>query len=145
MKPIVTWILIADAGSAKVVENRGPGKGLSQLEGMVFQAPAGNAHADQEGRSFDSGSPARNKLEAHHGMDQSLRDFITSLVDILENGHNNNQYDRLVICAAPNMLGELRKGLPASLKSKVIAEIPKDLTNTHTEDLPRHFEDVLIV
>ena len=112
---------------------------------MDFQAPSANAHADQQGRSFSSGSHARHKLEAHHGEDQALQEFVASIVDVLVNNHNNKLFDQLIICAAPNMLGELRKGLPASLKPTVIAEIPKDLTNTHAVDLPRHFENVLAV
>ncbi len=76
MKPIITWILIADAGSARIVENRGAGKGLWQLENKVFRPPENNALADQEGRTFNSGSPARTSLNLIMDKSQHSRSLL---------------------------------------------------------------------
>ena len=40
MKPVVTWVLVADGNQAKVFEHGGPGKGLTAVEGLQFEQEA---------------------------------------------------------------------------------------------------------
>ena len=51
----------------------------------------------------------------------------------------------LVVAAPPKMLGALRDSLPAPLKSALLADMDKDLTNIPEADLAAHFEEVLAV
>lgn len=145
MKANKTWILIANSRSAKIVENIGPGKGLLQVSDKVFQAPVPNEHADQEGRSFNTGSGARHKLEAHHGEDPSLRDYITSIISALTDSFVEKKFNQIILCAAPATLGTMRNYLPENIKAQIIAEVPKDLTQISINDLPIYFENVLAV
>jgi protein required for attachment to host cells len=48
-----------------------------------------------------------------------------------------------VLVAAPKTLGDLRELLPDPVKSRVVAEIDKDLTRVPLRDLPKHLETVL--
>jgi hypothetical protein len=66
MKPTRTWILIADGARARVVENLGPGKGVSEVAGMEFSQPAERNRdimSDRPGRSFESADNARHGME----------------------------------------------------------------------------------
>ena len=44
-------------------------------------------------------------------------------------------FDRLIVCAAPQTLGDLRTMLGAKSREKTTAEIDKDFTNLPTEKL----------
>ena len=145
MKPNKTWILIANSKSARIVENIGPGKGLSDVNGKSYKAQSSPEHADQEGRSFNTGSGARHKLEAHHGEDPVLRDYISTISDSLNQSFATGEFNRLILCTAPATLGAMRSYLPDNLQDLIIAEVPKDLTQVATNDLPPHFEDYLAV
>ncbi len=49
MKPIITWIVIADGAHARVLENAGPGKGLSSLDNLTFEGEHVPARGLQSG------------------------------------------------------------------------------------------------
>lgn len=145
MKPTQTWILIANSKHAHIMENKGSGKGLRKIPEKTFQAPEVNEYSDQEGRSFNSGSSMRHKLEAHHGEDPVLRDYITTIINSLAESYANKKFDQLVVCAAPATLGTIRNHLPNTLKTATIAEVAKDLTNIPDNQLADHFEEILVI
>ena len=145
MKPNKTWIVIGNSKSARIVENIGPGKGLINVKGKTFKAPASTEHTDQEGRSFNTGSGARHKLEAHHGEDPVLRDYLNMIINTLVNSSANKEFNQLILCAAPATLGAMRNYMPDTIKDLIIAEVPKDLTQVPINDLSNHFEDYLAV
>jgi protein required for attachment to host cells len=61
----------------------------------------------------------------------------------LETCQKQGRFDRLVICAAPQMLGEIRNAISPKLKQSVYAEIDKDLIHIKLSDLPKHLQDVI--
>ena len=65
------------------------------------------------------------------------------LAERLEEAAHAHRFDKLVLVAAPKTLGDLRELLPDPVKTKVVAEIDKDLTKVPLRDLPRHLEAVL--
>lgn len=145
MKPTKTWILIADSGSARIVENQGPGKGLHQIGGETRVAVKPDPFSGRAGRNFNCAGPMRHTTEGRDENGNSTNRFAHDLVGVLAASHRNNRFDRLVVCAAPEMLAELRKQLPGPLKSDVVAEISKDFTRIPTDALPAHLEGVLAV
>ena len=59
MKPITTWILIADGEHARFLLNKGPGKGLEDApiaDVEVDIPPSRELVTDKPGRSFDRAS-----------------------------------------------------------------------------------------
>ena len=73
------------------------------------------------------------------------RAFAKKLASVLEEAQRRNEYDRLVLAAAPRTLGDLRAILPDQVKAVVCAEVDKDLTQIPNSDLPKHFEGILAV
>ena len=145
MKPIRTWILIANNGRARIVENVGPGKGLHQPPGKTHTAEAASEFPDQPGRTFSRFGTGRSKME-HHQKRQTPRDgFAGELIDELIKSRRSDLFDRLIICAPPPMLGQMRELLPDELKSDLVAELPKDLTHISTHNLSDHFANFLAV
>ncbi len=150
MKPIITWIVIADGNQAKVFEHDGPGKGLKAVKDMQFEQEPHKAQeimADKPGRSFSSAGPgARSSIEySSDPVQVRERRFVEGLADMLDEMLQQGKFDRLVIAAAPAALGDLRPALSDKVKETILAEMPKDLTNVPTQKLGRHFEDVIAV
>jgi protein required for attachment to host cells len=147
MKPIRTWILIADGARARVVANSGPGRGIQSVEEFDFRIesqPTSELGTDKQGRTFSSAGPGNRALastdDAH---DRQERDFQRLVADFLHDQLQKDSYDRLIIASSPRSLGVLRGLLSKEVHDKIYAEVAKDLTQEKTEDLASHFADVL--
>ncbi|MGI9351519.1 MAG: host attachment protein [Rhizobiaceae bacterium] len=145
MKPVRTWIILANAGSARILENNGPGKGFRQIFETTYKNQGEPSFSDQQGRSFNSTTSTRHKLEPNRSEDTALISNIKTIIGMLQESKNNSEFDRLIVCAAPQTLGIIREQMPRSLSREIIAELPKDLLGVPTQSLPKHFESVLAV
>ncbi len=149
MKPIVTWILIADGAQARIFAHNGPAKGLSAVDGLSFsQEPLKNQEivTDRPGRSFSSVGHGRSAMEPQTDPVQHREaEFMRMMAGVLEEKRREGAYDRLIIAAAPTALGDIRPNLSDAVKKTVIAELSKDLTSIPTGQLANHFADILPV
>ena len=89
---------------------------------------------------------------AHHGFErptserrQQREDFAELVMEETARIFAAQGYDRLVVAAAPKMLGALRDDMPDALKSALRADLDKDLTKLPLSDLPAHLDEVLAV
>jgi len=149
MRAVKTWIVLADGARARVLLNEGPNRGLREVmaaQSETARLAGRDLVADDRGRVFDSAGQGRHAVEPKTDPKSVEEErFLRDVVRLLERGAQDGGYDRLVLCAAPRALGELRMLLPKSVQQKVIAELPKDLTNTPLGDVPRSLGDVLAV
>lgn len=149
MKPIHTWILIADGAHARVLTHPGPGKALLEVPGLEFaneHLRAGDIMADRPGRSFSSGGHGRSAMQPQTDpVEKREADFVATLAHMLDEKLHQKAFDRLIIAAAPQAMGDLRKSLSPAVKKTIIAERAKDLTNIPNAELLKHFEDLLVV
>ena len=63
--------------------------------------------------------------------------FARDLADILYAQAHRGRYDRLVIVAGPNILGEMRDHLHKEVQNRLIGEIPKTLTNHQLDEVEK--------
>lgn len=149
MKPTTTWILIADGARARIFANRGPGKGITAVEGAELVAdhrPDREIMSDRPGRTFESANTMRHAIEPHHDPHRELkRSFSERLAAMLDKQLAAKAFDRVILVAPPAMLGDLRASLSAQVRAAVYAELDKDLTKTPAEELPDHLAAVLAV
>lgn len=144
MRSKKTWFLLANSQTARVLESRGPGKGLHQVSGESRSEEDDAPHRDQMGRAFASHGTMSHSMEPHN--DGNMPDeFLCGVMGKLADSHSEQEFDRLVICAAPATLAALRRLTPSALKSDILAEIDKDLTNLPLNKLASHFDDVVVV
>lgn len=147
MKAIVTWVLLADGGQARVLVNDGPGKGLSAVKGLKFEQDnlrAQDIVTDKRGRSFSSVGNGRSAMEPKtNPVQQREATFVRNLADVLETKRAEGAFDRLIIAAAPTALGDIRPALSEGVRKAIVAELPKDLTNIPMGEVPRHFEGLI--
>ena len=149
MKPIRTWVLIADGARARILENDGPGRGLQAVDGLTFASDHSATHdlvSDRQGRSFSSHGVGRSAIEPHSDPHRDLKSkFAHHLAGFLAHGHEQHAYDRLVIVATPVTLGDLRAALSDPVRAKVVGEVAQDLTKLPNDAVAPHLKDVLLV
>jgi len=149
MKKTVTWVVVADGARARLFINDGPGKGLKPIpdgDMSVPRPPTRDINADRPGRTFDSSGDGRHAMEPpsdpHRNAKRAFADDVAARLDA---GHKRNAFDRLVLVAPPQALGDLRACLNNGVRAKVSAELNKDLTHLKDHELPGPIGAVLAV
>lgn len=146
MKPATTLVLLAAEKAARFYLHAGVGKGLTEAGAIAADefADADAAWSDKPGRSTGGPGMAPHAFDPHQTERELERArFAAHVVAAL--AERAAEADRIVIAAAPRMLGELRARLPPELARKVAAELDKDLVKVPRQDLPSHFAGVLAV
>ena len=142
-----TWILIADASIAHIVDSTGRGSDLAmvddiQLDGTTL--PGRELAADRPGRSFDRAGEGRHGMEPRTDPREVEQErFAREVVGALEEADRRQRFDRLILVAPPTFMGLLRGIMPSRLANKVGGELTKDLTKIAIHDLPDHLESLL--
>ena len=127
MKPIRTWVLIADAARARVFERRGKGTGLTVVSDMAFDAELAPSHmlgTDRPGRSFESIGSIRHAMESSSDPHrEQKRQFARRIAHAVEERQAASSFDRLVLvapavtmatCVSPYPTRSRRPSLPSS-------------------------------
>ena len=143
-KALRIWVMTADAHIAKVYSKQG--------NGIVLTATIMPVAYEEERMSNESvgrvmGSSSSNvhhKYEPH--QKQSQKEEIVFARDIatwLDTEATRDSFDRLVLVAAPHMLGELRKTISRPVYVRIMAEINKDLTKMDKAALQTELKKIL--
>lgn len=124
-------ILVANQAEARIYSaTRIPGN-LTLTDTLSNEEGAAHARdliSDAPGRVHDRMGSARHSMEPDTGVkEESRRRFVKQMVERLESAHFRGDFDRLVLLAAPAVLGVIRKTLTSNLTKAVIKEIPKDV------------------
>lgn len=164
VKPPVTWILVVDSRKAQVytrsrIEKLIPLAGNSRrnqfseiiahapvaVTGMKWEAESADQYEvgrNATGMVFESASSARSMSEPKIDVRDEIRDHFARTIALhINQAKAEKVFDRLVLVAAPKMLGELKKHLDAKVMKCIAAEMPKDLTHYEGEELLQHLRD----
>jgi len=147
MKPERTLVLMIDDAEARFLVHDGPGKGFRGLASLR-QDQFGDmqeGYDDHPGRqSGGFGGMARHGFNAEETVEDLNRTrFADHALAALDAAWAKANADRLVIAAAPKMLGVIRKGLRGAPAAALAADLAKDLMKIPVNDLPKHFADVI--
>lgn len=137
----LTWILIADAATARLYEVGKPRGGWRLIEEL--HNPEGRA----KGRDFlvepwgglqkEEGAVFRGAMQPLSIKKVETRRFAHSLAGILEKGLDDHRYEHLVLVAAPEFLGMLRQELADPVEKRLAETIPKDYSHWDVRELER--------
>lgn len=140
------WVLIADAGRARIVAHRRGEKDWSTVATFQPEPPA-RAQAigsDQPGRSFESTGAARHAIEPKHDPAKlQRRAFVVQLAGHLDRACLEQRCDRLALAVPSRMLGELRAQLSERTRAAVLVELAKDLTKIPDGEIAGHLAPLL--
>ena len=142
-----TWIVVADAGRARLFRYHGLKQPLEPAldHELVHDTRRSREIAsDRQGRGFDEGGHGRHGMEPGtdpHRYEQQR--FARELAELLETQHNQGEFQRLVLVAPPGMLGDLRASLSGRLQKLVHKEEAKDLTRLETARLTERIQELM--
>lgn len=135
-----TWILVADGEKALFLRN------LTDHADPNFEVirekhqdnPRDSAQGtDRPGRFNDGPQVQRSAVDDTDWHMLAKERFAADLADMLYGRAHRGAFDRLVIVAAPKVLGDLRQALHKEVTDRVVAEIPKDFTNHPLDEIER--------
>ena len=134
-----TWVLVANQAEARIYSADRVPKNLILVDTLTHQEGAAHARdltSDAPGRVHDRMGSARHSMEPDTGVkEEGRRRFVKEMVGRLESAHFHGDFDRLVLLAAPAVLGVIRKTLSSKLEKVVIKEIPKDVIGQDLEKI----------
>lgn len=138
-----TWVLIADGEKALFLENIGDEQDmhLNVIRKEEQDNPETSEQAtDKPGRFNDGPSVQRSAVQETDWHALEKHRFAKDLAEMLYKSAHANKFDKIVLVAAPRVLGDLRAELHSEVTDRVIAEIPKTHTNQPIDEIERLLE-----
>lgn len=135
-----TWVLIADGEKALFLENVGDEQNmhLQVIDKKEQENPETSEQGtDRPGRFNDGPSVQRSSVDDTDWHRLEKQRFAKDLARMLYDDAHAGRFDRLVLVAAPKVLGDLRDELHQEVTQRVIGEIPKNHTNEPVDEIER--------
>ena len=126
------WVLVADGEKALFFENAGTRNtpDFKVVREMEQENPATREQGtDSPGRVGATGGGQGSAIEETDWHRLAQDRFARDAADLLYKYAHRNRFKQIVLCAAPRVLGELRKELHPEVTARVVGEVPKNLTN----------------
>ncbi|WP_038073318.1 host attachment protein [Thioclava pacifica] len=139
-----TWVVIADGEKALFLENVAdtvhPELVVQRIDAQ--ENPSDRAQgSDRPGRMADTGPGHRSALEETDWHELAKMRFADDLAETLLRMVQQGRIERLVLAAAPRILGEVRRSLHKSVADILVAEIDKTLTNHPIDEIEKLVKD----
>ncbi|MBM1817821.1 host attachment family protein [Pseudosulfitobacter pseudonitzschiae] len=135
-----TWIVVTDSEKALFMRN------LTDLQDPNFEVtdteqqdnPSDREQsANRPGRMQDGGVNQRSALDDTDWHELAKERFAKDLSDMLYKEAHAGHFKKLVIVASPKVLGILREEMHSEVTDKIVAEIPKTLTNHSVSEIEK--------
>ena len=135
-----TWILAADGNQARLLKGVNLLKdGQQSPEQEIFRwepKKAQDIMADRPGRSHSSVGHGRSAMEySSDPVREEQQKFTAEIAGRIDDYAAEGAFDRLVVCAAPQTLGDLRSKLSDRARTLTTAEIDRNFSNLPTQKL----------
>ena len=135
-----TWVLIADGEKALFLKNttdeQDPYLEVWREEEQD-NPPTREQAANRRGRVGQSANHGKSAYEDTDWHELNKERFADDLADILYKQAHKGNFERLVICASPMVLGELRSKMHQEVSKRVVAEVDKTLTNHPVDEIEK--------
>lgn len=146
VRPVVSWIVVADASQARVLANDGPNHGLTVERQLAQEVKRSrDVLADRPGAVTDRMGYAKHATSPPDQVRVQKRRFAREIAHTLEDARKRNEFERLYLIAPPQMLGDLRGELSPELAKMVAGALDRDLTKIPLHDLAGHLGALLPV
>ena len=134
---MTTWIAVADSSRGRIFGQDDQAGPLVELYDLIHSGARlhdSELVTDRPGSDHGAPGQGRHIINARtDAKDHEADVFALEIVERLDKGRTANQFQELVLIAAPGFLGRLRARLGDELKKRVIGEIAKDLV-AHSPD-----------
>ena len=140
--PHDAYVFVGDGHKALVLRNEGDEKFPNLKTEQVFvdqKNPSTHEQgSDRPGSSHSSLGPRRSSVSQTDWHDLEEHRFAHDVAATLEKIVRERKVKALIIVAPPRALADLRKSFHDDVKSKIVAEIDKDLTGHPIDDIEKH-------
>jgi protein required for attachment to host cells len=139
----VTWVLVANASAAHLYINDGPNKGLRKLREFAHDRSRAKLAdlIDTQAADGRSGTAHRAAYQpASTARAHEADRFATELTEALESGRKQRTYQRLIVVAAPQFMGRLKRRFGTPLQRLLTDSFEKDYTKSDSRSLARKLE-----
>ncbi|UXR63998.1 host attachment protein [Bdellovibrio bacteriovorus] len=133
-----TWIVVVNRCEAKIFAsdrrgNNGEVHFIEKLENPRGRLKSGEIDADRPGFVASSSIHGGRLVKKQSPTDRVSEMFAKKVAERLEEGRQQNVFEELVLIAAPQFLGKVRRNFSRELRECIVKEIPKDLAQTATD------------
>lgn len=143
------WIVVADAGAARIFVLAGPRQRIRLKPVRELSAdikPSREIASDRPGRTHDRGGQGRHAEEPPTDPKRHAKaSFAREVAQVLDDERRKNSFAALTVVAPPQFLGDLRGVMSGELRAMVETEINKDLTKLPVHELTPQLQDLLYV
>ena len=140
--PHDAWVFVGDSKKALFLRNAGDGKFLNLKAERVFaedNPPSREQGTDHPGRAFKrAGTNQRSSMEQTDWHELEKHHFVQRTAAAMEQIVRDRKVKALVIVAPPRTLSDLRQAFHPDVKSRIMAEINKDLTKHTVAEIEKH-------
>jgi protein required for attachment to host cells len=126
-QPARTWIVVADSARARIFFSERREQDWELVESL--EHPGGRAHTPE----LVSEMPAMERGELP--KEREARVFARQLAQRMERAFHAHEFQRLVLVAPPELMGLLRRSLPAPVAAAITHEITKDFSQLKQGEL----------
>lgn len=136
--PHNTLVLVADGTKMLFLRNQGEGQQVDLVTEAHHQREDRKDHeikSDGPGLTAQSGGYGRPAMDEtdFHQLEEDR--YAADAADQLRIRALAGDFDALAIVAPPKTLGELRKHLHKEVESRIVMELPKEMTNRPIPDI----------
>lgn len=140
--PHDAWVFVGDGKKALFLRNAGDEKFLNLKAERVFaedNPPSHEQGTDHPGRGFKrAGTNQRSSMEMTDWHELEKHHFAQRTAAAMEKIVRDRDVKALVIVAPPRTLADLREAFHPDVKSRIVAELNKDLTKHTVAEIERH-------
>jgi protein required for attachment to host cells len=132
------WVIAADSSRARIFTAPSPSAELEERETLVnpeARLRDRDLISDAPGRTFSRASAQRSGMMSDDPKAHEIDKFAKALAQRLEQGRTHDEYDHLVLIAAPAFLGVLRETLDKQVLHHVALSMDKDLSQMSADEL----------
>ncbi len=142
----LTWILVADSSRARIFTADTPASPLEEIED--FSHTESRLHdreitSDLPGKIKSVGGGGHAFEQPTDPKKHEADNFAHIVAQYLEDAHNTNRFEQLLLVASPSFLGLLRNHLSEQVKKRVHFELDKEITMLSTADIRQHLPQYL--
>ena len=139
--PTQALVLVGDGKRALFLRNRGtPVRVELDLEREMAHedAPTRDLGTDRPGRKPGVDGQSHSAIEQTDFHQQAESHFAASIAATLYDMGHAQKFKDLIVVAPPRMLGDLRAALHPEVRTRVVAEIAKDLVSEPLPEIAKH-------
>lgn len=139
--PHDAFVFVGDGRKALFLRNEGDEKFLNLKTERVLidqNPPTREQGSDQPGRTFQSVGSRRSAMEDVDWHVLEEQRFAHEIAAALQRIVRERKVKALVVVAPPRTLAELRRAFHSEVKSRIVAEIDKDLTKQPIYEIEKH-------